>query len=119
MDSWLLYNLSKESGGGESDGFVDKAIIKWKSRKPGQGRGFFLSTTLANMPKWAFTSGISTAISKPKFSIPGLIQQAAEHPSRFHLLAVQEFFRYTEYQGAQPGSSIGCVACVDRGSPNY
>uniref|UniRef100_A0A7S0RE80 EF-hand domain-containing protein n=1 Tax=Pyramimonas obovata TaxID=1411642 RepID=A0A7S0RE80_9CHLO len=103
MDSWLLYRLNKEGETGENGRVEQSVTVKTrKSRKP-ELKGFFLSTTLSNMgldlSKWGGTSDVPAVISKPKFSLPGLLQSAAEHPSRFHLLAVQEFFRYTEYQG--------------------
>lgn len=57
-----------------------------------------LSTTMSSLMT-KMRNGPST-LSKPVFQLPGAL--TGEHPTRPHLHAVQEFFRYTEYQGATP-----------------
>ena len=68
------------------------------------GGPVLLSTTMSSlMSRMRNASGVSATLSKPAFQLPGAL--TGEHPTRPHLHAVQEFFRYTEYQGAiLPGS---------------
>jgi hypothetical protein len=60
-----------------------------------------ISTTMSSlMSRMRNASGVGATLSKPAFQLPGAL--TGEHPTRPHLHAVQEFFRYTEYQGAMP-----------------
>lgn len=112
MDSWIF---QLKEGGASKERLVDTKTQKWKhtKRSPG-GSGFFLSTTLSSLPKWSFSGSSLPTIKKPQFSLPGMVKSMTEHPSRFHLLAVQEFFRYTEYQGMQSQHGLRCFTLTMR-----